>query len=162
MAFLNKDQLLEALREQLRTNIPSEAELMLIKDGQYSEFVGQLAKDMGSMENDLMHMAVGIAGEAGELLDAIKKHWAYGKPIDLENVMEELGDLEFYMAGMRLLLNFTRSDCLLANREKLARRYGDSYSDEAAIARADKQPAFQEINMGAVSTDPQDSNGDND
>ena len=46
-------------------------------------------------------MVVGVSGEAGELLDAVKKAVIYRKPLDLENVIEELGDLEFYMEGLR-------------------------------------------------------------
>lgn len=82
----------------------------------------------------MLHMAVGIAGEAGELLDAI-----YRKPIDRDNVLEELGDLEFYMEGLRQGLGVTREETLEANIAKLGKRYkGHSYSDQAAIERADK------------------------
>lgn len=107
--------------------------------------VGVLAKDGASIcaeltpeQANLFHMAVGIAGEAGELLDAIKKHAIYQKPLDVENVIEELGDLEFYMQGLRSALNLTRSETLAHNIEKLSKRYGDKYSNEAAQKRADK------------------------
>lgn len=88
----------------------------------------------------ILHMAVGIAGEAGELLDAIKKHVIYGKPLDLENVLEELGDLEFYMEGLRQKIpGISRETVLQRNIAKLTKRYGSAYSDEAAIKRADKE-----------------------
>lgn len=87
----------------------------------------------------LLHMAVGVSGEAGELLDAVKKVAIYGKPIDRENVVEELGDLEFYMEGLRQGLGITREETLQANVAKLGARYAaGKYSDKAAIARADK------------------------
>jgi len=57
-----------------------------------------------------LHMAVGISGEAGELLDAVKKAAIYRKPIDRENVIEEMGDLEFYMEGLRQGLGITREE----------------------------------------------------
>ena len=86
-----------------------------------------------------LHMAVGIAGEAGELLDAVKKAAIYRKPIDRENVVEELGDLEFYMEGLRQGLGITREEVIKANVAKLSKRYaGLSYSDSAAQQRADK------------------------
>src|SRR5690554_4006225 len=50
---------------------------------------------------NLLHMTCGVSGEAGELLDAIKKHVFYRKPLDMENVIEELGDIEFYLEGLR-------------------------------------------------------------
>ena len=89
---------------------------------------------------NLLHMAVGVSGESGELLDAVKKTAIYNKPLDLHNVIEELGDLEFYMEGIRQQLGITRDQCLIANMVKLERRYKErKYSDEAAQLRADKQ-----------------------
>lgn len=86
-----------------------------------------------------LHMAVGISGEAGELLDAIKKAVIYNKQLDRENVIEELGDLEFYMEGLRQGLGITRQETIRANVQKLGKRYSDGYSDTAAQERADKQ-----------------------
>ena len=46
-----------------------------------------------------LHMKLGSAGEAGELLDALKKNLIYGKELDTANVVEELGDSLFYAVG---------------------------------------------------------------
>lgn len=91
-----------------------------------------------------LHMAVGVAGEAGELLDAIKKAAIYCKAADVENIIEELGDLEFYMEGIRQGFGITREQTLEANIYKLAtgpkaRYKGGKYSNQAAQERADKQ-----------------------
>lgn len=98
-----------------------------------------IAENITAAEADLLHMAIGVSGEAGELLDAVKKHTIYKKPIDRENVIEELGDLEFYMEGLRQNLGITREETLAANIAKLSVRYaGLKYSDTAAQERADK------------------------
>lgn len=52
-----------------------------------------ILRDLTPMQADLLHMAVGVSGEAGELLDAIKKATIYNKPLDVENMIEELGDI---------------------------------------------------------------------
>lgn len=90
---------------------------------------------------DLWHMATGVATEAGELLDAVKRLACYNKSIDRVNVIEELGDLEFYMEGIRQILNIGREETLAANMVKLdkGRYVSGIYSDTQAIARADKQ-----------------------
>lgn len=88
---------------------------------------------------DVLHAAVGIATEAGELLDAAKKYAIYGQPLDRVNVIEELGDLEFYMEQLRQATGITRAECLEVNISKLRTRYGARYSDQAAKERADKQ-----------------------
>lgn len=88
---------------------------------------------------DLLHMTVGVAGEAGELLDAIKKTVIYNKEIDRENVIEELGDLEFYMEGVRQNLGITREETIAHNIAKLGVRYQQfQYTDSQAQGRRDK------------------------
>ena len=91
---------------------------------------------------DLIHMAIGVAGESGELLDAVKKFAIYQKPIDMENIIEELGDIEFFLEGIRQILSIMREHTLQANITKLSKRYeGLVYSDQRAIDRADKVSA---------------------
>ncbi len=87
----------------------------------------------------LWHMASCVPSEAGELFDAVKKHIIYGKDLDRKNVVEELGDLEFYLEGIRAALGITRAETTEANIEKLSVRYsGLNYSDKKAQDRADK------------------------
>ena len=63
----------------------------------------------------------------------------YEKDLDENNVIEELGDLEFYMEGIRQVLDLSRNDILEDNFNKLSHRYGTSYSNRAAVERADKR-----------------------
>lgn len=99
-----------------------------------------IQSEMTGHDAHLMHMAIGVSGEAGELLDAVKKAVIYRKPLDRENVIEELGDIEFYLEGLRQGAGITREETLQANIAKLGVRYeGLRYSDTAAQQRADKQ-----------------------
>ena len=118
----------------------------------FKEMVTDLAKDgaviaqqMTSNDAHIMHMAIGVSGESGELLDAIKKRVIYRKDLDMENIVEELGDLEFFMEGLRQGLGITREETIEANMAKLGKRYSDGYSDEAAQARADKANEYFKI-----------------
>lgn len=112
---------------------------------EHSELVYNLVKDPEEIlqslyyeKVDLIHAILGISGEAGELLDAIKKHTIYNKPLDVENVIEELGDLEFYLEQLRQILSISREDTLQANINKLRKRYPSGYSDSHAQLRLDK------------------------
>ena len=87
---------------------------------------------------DLWHAVTGVMTEAGELLDAVKKLVIYNKMLDHANCIEELGDLEFYMEQVRQAIGVDRETVLRANMHKLWTRYGATYSDAAAQARADK------------------------
>lgn len=114
----------------------------------HSELVTALTKPSSEILDSLhtgkisiLHAAIGIAGEAGELLDQVKKHVIYNKPLDSENLVEELGDLEFYLEMLRQAASITRQDTLDRNIAKLSIRYAEGYSDQAAQARADKMTA---------------------
>ena len=112
----------------------------------HSEMVKVLAKDGDVIQAELkpsdchnLHMCMGISGEVGELIDAVKKSIFYRKPLDRVNAVEELGDIEFYLEGLRQGLGITREETIRGNISKLAQRYeGFAYSDKAAMVRADK------------------------
>lgn len=88
---------------------------------------------------DILHAAIGVFSEAGELADAVKKHIIYNKPMDYDNLTEELGDLEFYLEQLRIAAGINRYETLQANMKKLAVRYpGYKYTDALASERKDK------------------------
>lgn len=106
---------------------------------EYQAFVRSRAKDMGNHKQDLIHAGIGFAGEAaGELLDQVKKYAIYGKELDRENMLEELGDSLFYFTMYLQFLGFSLDEIMVANFKKLMKRYPEDYTDKAAIARADK------------------------
>lgn len=127
-------ELSEQARQQIEATPYEDMVQALVKPG--LDIIANLSPGRA---NEL-HMAVGVSGEAGELLDAVKRHVIYGKPLDRDNVIEELGDLEFYMQGLRAELGITRDETLQANKRKLlGKRYtSGTYTDAQAIARADK------------------------
>lgn len=111
-----------------------------------AELVRARLSELSDHEIDMLHATLGLSGEAGELLDAVKKRVIYGKPLDIDNVVEEVGDIIFYLQAFQNALSTLQNregleprDPLLENISKLLRRYpGGEYSDAAAIARADK------------------------
>ena len=52
----------------------------------------------GEHENE-RHMNLGVITEIGEVLDIFKKNLAYGKPIDVVNLGEELADISWYIVN---------------------------------------------------------------
>lgn len=121
----------------------------------HMELVAALAKnsdeimdDLNSYDCHLIHMIMGVCGETGELLDAIKKSVIYRKELDMANIIEELGDIEFYLEGLRQGLGLNRGMILSANIAKLNKRYASgSYSNEQANDRADKKVQATEMDF---------------
>lgn len=71
---------------------------------EYAKIVEGLAKDPKEIistatdtNTHLLHMAVGIAGEVGEIQECV---WFAVEQIDLDHLKEELGDAIFYCVGL--------------------------------------------------------------
>lgn len=79
-------------------------------------------------EGHLADCGLGLAGEAGEVADIIKKHLSASKAMDVEKVKYELGDIMWYIASLCDCLELNMDEVAEANIEKLRKRHGDSYS----------------------------------
>lgn len=104
------------------------------RDTFYGRFVKDMFKDEPSAEGvphyfqsfGLIHAASGITGEAGEVGDLIKKHVFTGKKLYTDEIIKELGDLEFYLEALRQQLHISRDEVLQSNWKKLSQRHGDN------------------------------------
>lgn len=83
----------------------------------------------------LLHAGIGLSTEAGEFLDALKKHIFYGKELDRVNLKEEMGDLFWYLAIACDELGVDFEPLMARNIEKLKARYGEKFSEERAENR---------------------------
>lgn len=105
----------------------------------YDAFVAALFKQM-PIKLMICHAAMGVAGEAGELADCLKKHVIYEQELNRANLVEELGDIRFYCQAVMNIFGITESEVIQKNADKLSVRYeGLMYSDEAAKERKDKK-----------------------
>lgn len=82
-----------------------------------------------------LHAVIGLATEAGEMLDALKKAIFYGKPLDRTNLIEEDGDVCWYRAVLADSQGYTFDESMEKNVAKLRARYGEKFTSEAAINR---------------------------
>jgi NTP pyrophosphatase (non-canonical NTP hydrolase) len=83
----------------------------------------------------MLNMALGIAGEGGEIADIVKKWFFHRHELDIEHLMKELGDLQWYLAGLATLLDLLLSDVMDENIKKLRKRYTAGFSSQESIAR---------------------------
>ena len=97
-----------------------------------------------SMRSDLPYeaicsnMCMGLAGETGETVDIFKKHIYQGKDLDINDVIEEIGDILWYIANLCNVNKITMKECMESNVEKLRKRYPNGFSIKDALERADK------------------------
>ena len=88
-------------------------------------------------ERELIHAALGLAGEAGEVVDLIKKSVNYNTPLLEFDLLNECGDTLHYLTRILSLNGFTLQDAVDANLTKLSARFPTGYSNTAAIERKD-------------------------
>lgn len=107
----------------------------------------------------LMHAAMGLSGEAGELLDLVKK--GLFKPnysLSRDDLVDELGDCLYYLAVASSLLGISIEELSVHNRNKLSKgkhgwkdHSGEHLQAEQAQAEIDKLLASDLDNRQIIS-----------
>lgn len=69
---------------------------------EYQQLAQRTCPSLGSEQNDIVHMQLGLLTEIGEALDIFKKKHAYNKEMDLVNLGEELADQMWYLANLAI------------------------------------------------------------
>ena len=84
-------------------------------------------------------MCMGMCGEIGEVVDMMKKHIYQGKELDINDVIEEVGDVLWYLSNFCNINKITLEECMYNNSMKLKKRYPNGFTVEDALARVDKE-----------------------
>ena len=84
------------------------------------------------------NMCMGLAGEMGEVIDIMKKHIYQGKELDITDVIEEVGDVLWYIANFCNVNNITMDECMESNIKKLRKRFPNGFTVKDANERKDK------------------------
>ena len=85
----------------------------------------------------LLNSAMGLCGEAGEVIDILKKHLHQGHPFDKEAFINELGDIAWYLAEASYAIGENLDFILEQNLAKLRKRYPEGFSVNDSIIRVD-------------------------
>lgn len=99
---------------------------------EYQNLAGRTA---ASHENELVNYGLGIAGEAGEVADLIKKSVFHGHKISEDEIAKELGDVLWYLSNIARLAGLSLEEIATLNIAKLQKRYPEGFSTEASINR---------------------------
>jgi len=83
----------------------------------------------------LQNAALGLAGEAGEFADAIKKVSFQGHALDKTHLAQEVGDILWYCSLAASALGMDLDDIAVHNVQKLQKRYPDGFEVERSLHR---------------------------
>lgn len=92
----------------------------------------------GTYEDDykmLCNAVYGLNGEAGEVIDILKKHEFQGHELNKDKLIDEAGDVAWYLALLATALGVSLQDILMHNVDKLKSRYPDGFSKDRSVNR---------------------------
>jgi NTP pyrophosphatase (non-canonical NTP hydrolase) len=93
------------------------------------DYASKARRTLSSNDNVIEHMIIGLVTEAGELMDAWKKHKFYGRDLDIQNIKEELGDIHWYLGILHDEIGYSEKEARDDNITKLQKRYPDKFKD---------------------------------
>jgi NTP pyrophosphatase (non-canonical NTP hydrolase) len=103
----------------------------------YQELAGRTAGAGGDGQRRLMVAALGLAGEAGEFANLVKKMTAHGHPLDPAALADELGDVLWYLAEAATASGLDLEEIGRDNIIKLQKRYPNGFSEEDSLNRTE-------------------------
>ncbi len=80
-------------------------------------------------------LALGVAGEAGEVADYLKKVIGHGHALERDKLLKELGDVLWYVAVLANRTGISLEDVARENILKLRKRYPDGFDPERSKNR---------------------------
>lgn len=84
-----------------------------------------------------LNAALGLAGEAGETVDLIKKVIYHGHPFDADKLKKEIGDVLYYAMILAWSYDLNPDEIVELNVEKLKTRYGNQFCADKSLNRKD-------------------------
>lgn len=106
-----------------------------MKINEYQEKAMTFLNNKLSKKDILINGVMGLCGESGEVIDIVKKYHAQGHELDKDKIIEELGDVCWYIAEIAYVLDVKLEDVLEGNISKLSKRYKNGFTKEESINR---------------------------
>lgn len=88
-----------------------------------------------SKTDKIINGVLGLNGESGEVTDIVKKYYFQGHELDKDKIIDELGDVMWYIAEICTALDVSIAEVAELNIEKLKERYPDGFESERSVNR---------------------------
>jgi len=113
-----------------------------------NDFAGMRSRLQSEKMLRIAHSICGIANEAGELMEQFKKHVFYGAEFDFVNMLEEFGDMLWFMGIGIDAVGSSFDEVQNMNVRKLRARYKKGHWDKDDAAHRDKEQERQALQSG--------------
>ena len=109
----------------------------VLTPNEYQKLAMRTSNKNLAQSGHLLNGALGLAGEAGEFADLVKKCCFQGHNLDAEHAAKELGDICWYIAEAATAIGYDLETIMQMNIDKLRKRYPDGFSAERSQHRAE-------------------------
>jgi len=108
----------------------------------YQQQAGRTDPHPPGSRDAMLNGVLGLAGEVGEVVEAVKKHVFHGHALDRQALVGELGDVLWYVARLAAAFGISLGDVAVRNLDKLQRRYPNGFSSECSRNRPENAANF--------------------
>jgi NTP pyrophosphatase (non-canonical NTP hydrolase) len=106
-----------------------------MKMNQYQDLSARTSPHFDDVVEEITAWTMGIAGEAGEVADIVKKAVWHKHPWDHQKLAYELGDLLFYISRLSSAIGYSLDEIAVMNQQKLYKRYPNGFNPSDSINR---------------------------
>lgn len=100
---------------------------------EYQELASRTANNGLSVSEKICNWAMGLAGEAGELIELSKKEIFHKVVPSKDKVIKELGDVLWYLSNYALTYDIKLEEVAEKNIQKLKDRYPQGFQSGGGI-----------------------------
>ena len=127
------------MKEDPRVRAFTEGTRNLLQLNEYQKLANRTANIIYGVDTNkrFANFGMGLAGEAGEVCDYLKKVVFHGHEYDEQKLCLELGDALWYIATIATNAGMKLSDVAYENVNKLRQRYPMGFSQEKSINRSE-------------------------
>ena len=104
---------------------------------EYQKLAMRTNKTEATQEQNLINGCLGLAGEAGEVCDIVKKYMFQGHNLETQKIVDELSDVLWYVALTAQGIGCDLDSIMEHNINKLKKRYPNGFEAERSINRTE-------------------------
>ena len=104
---------------------------------EYQKLAMRTNKPEATQEQNLINGCLGLAGEAGEVCDIVKKYMFQGHNLETQKIVDELSDVLWYIALTAQGVGCDLDSIMEHNINKLKKRYPNGFEAERSINRTE-------------------------
>ena len=103
----------------------------------YQELAMRTNRPEATPGQNLINGCLGLAGEAGEVCDIVKKYIFQGHNLETQRIVDELSDVLWYVALTAQSIGCDLDSIMEHNINKLKKRYPNGFEAERSINRTE-------------------------